>query len=430
MRILSVIHNLESGGTQRAAINHTVGYARAGAESALLAFDKAGPREADLEGATAFIQREGEPEDTALQQAAAWKPDAVHIHRTGHTNHRTASVLRVLRDAGARAVIETNHVARADTSPDRLLIDVHLQLSRWCLVQWQGRNARLSPRPIGVVVPHIIRHDRFTAITPEARAAWRAAHGIPNTAVVFGRIARPSMAKWTPLLLNAFAEVARTHPDAWLLTVGLPPQLEKARAALPPQIRDRTTSLPVTNDDAELARAYAAMDVLAHHAKRGETFGMVLCEAALCGTPAITVSQPLRDNSQVELLAHNERGLVAGSPRAFADAMRRMADDADLRHRLMINARDWTLEHCDIDAVTATIMNLFRVILDAEGDRDAMVRAIHEGPFISRATPADVLADLANVAGATPRSLDRLRLALSSSRTLTDCRQLLQKIRG
>ena len=430
MRILSVIHNLESGGTQRAAINHAVGYARAGADSALLAFDKAGPREADLEGTPAFIQRETDSKDDALRRAAAWKPDAVHIHRTGHTNPRTAAALRTLRDAGARAVIETNHFARADTSADRLLIDAHIQLSRWCLVQWQGRGARLAPAPIGVVVPHIIRHDRFTEITPSERAAWRVEHGIPETAVVFGRIARPSMAKWTPLLLNAFAEVARTHPDAWLLTVGLPKKLDQARAALPGAVRDRTTSLPVTNDDAELARAYAAMDVLAHHAKRGETFGMVLCEAALCGTPAITVSQPLRDNSQVELLAHGERGLVAGNTRVFADAMRRMADDADLRARLATNAKAWTLKNCDIDAVTATIMSLFHVILDAGGDREAMRDAIRNGPFISRVTQAEVLADLNTVPGTTPGSLARLRLALSSSRTLTELRQRVQKLRG
>lgn len=300
MRVLSVIHDLGPGGTQRAA-NHTVGYAHAGVETALLATRTGGVREADLNGVETFIQREDQPAHEALRQAAAWRPDAVHIHRTG-------------------------------------------------------------------------------------------------------------------------------HPDAWLLTVGLPDTLESRRRALPADARQRTVSLPVTNDDDELALAYASMDVLEHHAKRGETFGMVFCEAALCGTPAITVSQPLRDNSQVEVVAHNTRGLVAGNARAFTDAMRRLAESPETRHRLAENAREWALSCCNIDTITTRFLTAFRIILDAGGDRDAIRRNLNDAGEITAVSPDDLMKDLKGVPGASPRIGDRVRLALSSSRTLTDLRQFRRRL--
>ncbi|HEX2079755.1 MAG TPA: glycosyltransferase family 4 protein [Longimicrobium sp.] len=70
---------------------------------------------------------------------------------------------------------------------------------------------------------------------------------------------------------------------------------------------------------------------------RGEAFGMVFQEAAAAGLPAIGT----RINAIPEIVQHAATGLLVppGDPRALADALRRLVEDAPLRTRLGRAAR-------------------------------------------------------------------------------------------
>lgn len=434
MRILTIVRNLGPGGTQRSAQSHAVGYRDAGHESAVLAYEAGGPREAELvsEGIEAFVcddGAEGSERDAAVRRALEWAPDAVHIHRAGRENPATGELMRRFRAASARAIIETNHFARADRSEDRRLIDVHIQLSRWCLWQWRKRCRGLRPRPVGVAMPHIIRADRFARSTPDDRAGFRDEHGIPGNAILFGRVAQPLQPKWSPVLFHAFKRVAAVDPDAWLLVVGLPPADQKHIDSLPDDVRQRVRQIDFLHGDEALRRCYGAIDVFAHACRIGETFGMVICEAALCGVPTITLSTPLRDNSQLEVVGHERGGLVAGDTESFVQAMLAISKDPDHRARLATNAAKWVVEQCNAQRVTMSCLGLIEAALAASSPEDLRARVRSVEGVATDASTADLKRILA-VAPGTLNLRSRISMELSTIRAIGDVKRFLVRMAG
>ena len=71
---------------------------------------------------------------------------------------------------------------------------------------------------------------------------------------------------------------------------------------------------------------------------------MVLCEAMLCGVPVVTLSTPLKDNSQLEVVGHGKGGLVALTPEALPEAMVALIGDADLRAGVSVGGAAWVRE--------------------------------------------------------------------------------------
>jgi glycosyltransferase involved in cell wall biosynthesis len=71
---------------------------------------------------------------------------------------------------------------------------------------------------------------------------------------------------------------------------------------------------------------------------RREGYGMIVVEAAACGTPSVVVRAP--DNAAVELIEEGVNGVVAASaePEALADAIVHVIESGDeLRER----TREW-----------------------------------------------------------------------------------------
>lgn len=425
MRILTVVRNLGPGGTQRSAQSHAVGYRDAGHESAVLAYEGGGPREAELaaEGIEVFV---GDPDDpaSAIERAVAWRADSVHIHRMGREDPVSADIMRRLRAESARAVIETNHFARADRSADCRLIDVHIQLSRWCLWQWRRRCRGMRPRPIGIALPHIIRADRFSPGTADERAQWRAEHNIPADAVLFGRVAQPLQPKWSPVLFQAFEKVAAEDANAWLLVVGLPPADRSLIDAMPEPIRRRVVQIEFLHGDEALKACYNALDVFAHACRIGETFGMVICEAALCGVPTITLSTPLRDNSQIEVVGHGRGGLVAGDTASFADAMHTLAADPALREKLSQGAGRWVRESCTSERITSACIDLLQAAHES-GSHEELARRVSQLDSVeSKASTADLQSVLKSAPGAASLKA-RVLMELSTIQALGDSKRWL-----
>jgi len=310
-------------------------------ESAYFGYNGGGPfaQQLDEGDVRVFL---GAPDEkdryAALERALEWRPDVVHVHREGFADARLAAMLRTVKAAPRRGtaapvgIVETNVFGRVDYGPDRGLIDIHYLISRWCLWKWLRWSRGLSPRPIGIVMPNLVMHEEFSHRPRAARQAFRQSHGIPADALVFGRVGSPSESKWSTLIFDAFAAYARSRDDAWLLLLGMPEALRPAWAALPSEIRRRVVAIDFTSDDRLLGDVYGAMDVFLHAARIGESFGMVLAEALLCGVPVITLSTPDKDNSQIEIVGHETGGLVVAHRAAMLEAMRRL-EDPQLRRR-------------------------------------------------------------------------------------------------
>ncbi|MDY7110331.1 MAG: glycosyltransferase family 4 protein [Planctomycetota bacterium] len=372
MRILTIVRRLTPGGTERAAQNCSLAYAADGREVAVLAYEGGGPRAGILQAAGIPLFIGGgsqEARDRAVERAAAWGPEVVHIHRTGHAHPPSAAIIRRLKEQSSRRlpVIETSHFSRADRTDDRFLFDVHIQLSRWCMWKWQRWARGLKPPPLGVVVPHMVDTSAFFPAGDEARARFRAEVGVPEHAFLFGRLGQPNLASWSPILFRAFAQVAREEERAFLLVVGLPEALGRSVEALPAPIRRRVIVHPFLHGDEAVRTGYSALDCFAHASMAGESFGFVLLEALLCGTPVITVSTPARGNSQVEVVGHERGGLVATDAPSMAEAMRRMMREASLRRRLVQQGQAWIRREYAPQHITPRLIRLFELALEADG---------------------------------------------------------------
>jgi glycosyltransferase involved in cell wall biosynthesis len=191
----------------------------------------------------------------------------------------------------------------------------------------------------------------------------RASLDVPPERFLFGRVGQPHAAKWSPRMLGAFAEVAGRGHDVGLLLVGAPTGIAAAAQRLPAGVRERVVSLPVTASDRELGAWLSAMDGFLHLSAIGESFGMVLCEAMLCGVPVVTLSTPLKDNSQLEVVGHGVGGLVALVPQAVPEAMVALMGDARVRARVLAGGPEWVRGRFGVDVVSRRAVAIYERLL-------------------------------------------------------------------
>ena len=398
IRFLTIASTLTRGGTERAAMNYALGYRRAGYPSAFLAYGGGGPRVAPLQEAGVEVFVGGEDEATrarAIERAREWTPDILHLNRPGEADPISAAVLLELVHPRLR-VLETNVFAYSDRSEARVLIDLHMHLSRWCLWKWSQSVERLEPRSPGMVVPYSVDCSAFGPLTTQERAAAREQWGIPPEAMVFGRVGQKSMAKWSPLLFSAFESVARQVPEAWLAVCGLPDELRDMIARLPSEIRSRLIELPMTSNDVELRRYYGVMDVFVHASQKGESFGLVLCESMLAGLPVITLNTPLRDNSQIEVVPHLKAGVVVNSLSELKAAMLMCKTTPAQLQAMGKQAAEWVHENYDIPVITRKLLDIAPIALAATSSGE-LARKLGEADLMTPA-PGDLYRD--SLAGA------------------------------
>jgi starch synthase len=101
---------------------------------------------------------------------------------------------------------------------------------------------------------------------------------------------------------------------------------------------------------------------------RGEAFGMVFQEAAAAGLPAVGT----RIGAIPEIVQHGATGLLVSpdDPRALADALRRLVDDAGLRARMGRAARARIEQIASLDRYAAKLSALLRGPLSIPSDAE------------------------------------------------------------
>lgn len=292
-----MVCDLEKGGTQRAAQNFGLGYKGLGYDSRIVAVNGLGSRYEQI--ADRLIVYNG-LQDPLLAVDKNWMPDLIHIHSHALSADDVNEILDLFRGQETK-VVETN-VFSAPTPWEKEL-DISFQLSRWAQWLYHLRGGLKS-----VILSNPINLDSFTAGSSQEIAIFRSENGIPSSAFVIGRIGENYEAKWSTLLIDIFEEFASKNSIIYLLLVN-PPESIKARA-LASAYSSRLKIIEKIDGDKKLSIAYSAMNVMVHIAGIGESFGYVLPEAVLCGTPVITISTPWADNSQGEVLRSISGGYV------------------------------------------------------------------------------------------------------------------------
>ena len=305
MRIRHMAFGLGLGGTERAAQNFALETARAGHDTDVVVLSD-GPRRAILENAGISISILDPQGEVPLALAPA---DVVVVH--SHALPAEA-VERVLFASGRPVVGEIN--VFSEPTPWMSKVDVSFQLSpwaHWLYVQRGGDRARSSTLAYPVDV------ESFW-FAPEAAASFRLEHGLDDSAVIIGRIGQPLINKWSPWLVPSLSTLMGEGLDIHAVLVGAPQELESAaRRELKPE---RLTVIDRLGSDAQLRGAYSAIDVFAHAARQGESFGYVLTEAALSQSSIVTMATPWADNSQGFVAGPSAK--VAITPSGFTDHLR------------------------------------------------------------------------------------------------------------
>ena len=321
---LVILRSLEIRGTQRVALD----YAEAlrgefEAKVTFVSVEADGPLLAKLRSLDYHHVCTSDFNADLLQTS----PDLIHVHREGWADITLNAMLVGLRRMFPNAVIlETNVFARVDYKIPRGVIDAHLQLTRYSLRKW-ANLARASKGGTGVYLPYCSDIERFRILKGEERRSARRAKGLAEGAVVIGRIGAPSQSKWHSITVKSFEAIATSDPGVQLYLVGPPPSVRSQVDALAADVRSRVVIEDFINGDSALCEAYGVIDVFAHGAEIGESFGMVLLEAMLCGVRIVTLATPLHDNAQVEVVGNSPGGRVAWSEAAFESILWHLVEE-------------------------------------------------------------------------------------------------------
>ncbi len=177
----------------------------------------------------------------------------------------------------------------------------------------------------------------------------------------------------------------------------MPESLKSLADKLHANVRSRVIELPVTDSDAELRRYYGLMDVFVHVSEKGESFGMVLCEAMLCGLPVITMSTPLRDNSQVEVVPNRRAGILVQNRSELIRAMLAIQKDESTFQSMRQHGPEWVSRTYDISVVNQILLKLARIALGSSSHND-LARCLAADPNLVSEAPPGLYLDLAKAA--------------------------------
>ena len=214
------------------------------------------------------------------------------------------------------------------------------------------RHLRLDASRVRVI-PNGFHAERFRP--PPDGARFRAAFGLGDAPLVLfaGRLASN---KGLPHLVRAWERVAPEQPRARLVLAG---EDQGWRGRL-----EAMTTLPLTFtghlDEPTYRSALAAADLLVLPSE-WEAFGIVLAEAAACGTPAIAT----RVGGAPDVVQDGVTGRLVeyGDVDALARAMRELLEDPALRARMGEAARARAFAGFAWDAVVERTEALYREFL-------------------------------------------------------------------
>lgn len=216
---------------------------------------------------------------------------------------------------------------------------------------------------------YFVDNDRFEKQFERDRLrrdALRAEWNIPEGHTCFVFVGKLEPKKRVLDLLRALDTARRASPNIHLLIVGTGELMEEARAFT------AARELPVTFagflNQTEITRAYAAADCLVLPSDYGETWGLVVNEAMVCGLPALVSD---RVGSAADLVREGVTGAVfpCGDTEALAGKLSEFSGDAKLaplgeRARELIRA--FSVDH----AVAGTIRAIEFVRATGDGRQE------------------------------------------------------------
>ncbi len=224
--------------------------------------------------------------------------------------------------------------------------------------RFQGRLGRAFRGRVEVI-HNSVDAARFCP-DPQSRKETRRALGV-EAATVAGIVGQLTPRKGQLELIEAFAELSRTVPDAALLVVGEPIfnrdgeyAQSLASAADRLGIADRVRFLGPREDIPAIMRA---LDLLVVNS-RVEPFGLTVIEAMASGTPVLATAV----DGINEIVRHGENGWLvsARDRRSLVEALFGLVRDRKLRERLALEGRSDAVRRFSTDRFLNQIEAVYR----------------------------------------------------------------------
>lgn len=267
---------------------------------------------------------------------ADFRPQLVHYLRMASLSPLIVATQQLCRKYAVAVEVETNMFGRPARDNGLSLPTLIRHVSQASMLRYAelaGKSVeQLYQRGDRVIYLPILA-SRFDTLhlTLADRESFRRQFGIRGDEVVACRIGRADMRKWSQRLEYALPRMLEAVPNLRYIF-----QTAPAAKITPLQQRfgDRVLNLPMTSSPEELARLYHASDLMVHSSAIGESFGCSLAEGMFWGLPIVVDSTPDKDNAQIELVDHEQTGLVVTSASGFIQAVCRLAKDSEERNRL------------------------------------------------------------------------------------------------
>jgi glycosyltransferase involved in cell wall biosynthesis len=239
--------------------------------------------------------------------------------------------------AGVRAVW-WQHGVPARRSIDALVSLVPAQRILACSGAAVAAQRQLSGRRADVVAVYpgvdIERLERS-----ERTRVGREALGIDEQALVIGIVARLERWKGIDVVVRAFAQLSRAHPQLQLLVVGGPHPLQPAYAS---ELQQLPRALGIqrvtfTGHQSDATKWMCEMDIVVS-ASFGEPFGMVIVEAMALGKAVVAT----RAGGPPEIVTDGINGLLVepGDVSGLVAALSRLIESSALRRQLGAAGRE------------------------------------------------------------------------------------------
>jgi glycosyltransferase involved in cell wall biosynthesis len=160
--------------------------------------------------------------------------------------------------------------------------------------------------------------------------------------------------KGQSILIAAFQQLLQAYPDARLVLLGEGPDKERFVRQAAGDAR-----IVFAGFQQDVGSWLMAMDVFAFPS-REEGLGSSVLDAMLLGVPVVSSTV----GGLPELIGDDARGLSVqgGDPVLWAQTLRRMLEDRDLRERLRQAAQQFAQQH-DIAAMTRQYLHIYNAIL-------------------------------------------------------------------
>ena len=259
-------------------------------------------------------------------------PDIVHIHRHGPDIWgQVASLL-----AGHRCVVTTEHGPYMQDVTGEAGFPWYKTALRRLLCPQVRVTLAISKAVADDLLRHRVVCRRRVRIAhngvDESKFMPRKRACMPGP--VIGAAGRLIPLKGFDALLEAFALVRRTCPDAQLRIAGEGPDRDRLASL----VREKGLSdgVELLGEVADMAGFLQSLDVFAMPSRR-EGFGMAVLEAMSCGLPV--VASDAGGLKEIVLDGVNGRLVHAGDEKALAGALTELLSDAALAERLGREAR-------------------------------------------------------------------------------------------